>query len=304
MSRFSALEPNARGIVLMIGAIFLFSVMDAMAKLLSQRVDVVMVLWARYTGQTVVVFLLVLPRLGSVLPTRYPVLQLIRSIVLLGATSCFFFGVSFIGLAEATAIMDVNPVLVTAGAALFLGERFGPRRALGVGLALIGALIVIRPGAAVFSPYAILPLGAAICYSTYALLTRLVGRDEDVWTSLLYTALVGTVVLSGMVPFYWVTPDPMATLLMLAIGLVGAAGQLLLIRALMTAEASLVAPFSYTGLVFAGVWGMVLFGDFPDAMTWLGAAIIAGAGIYVWHRETRDARRRTKAEQVQDRGCE
>ncbi|PRX29753.1 EamA domain-containing membrane protein RarD [Meinhardsimonia xiamenensis] len=290
MSALPSPGDNARGILLMIGAIFAFSLMDLLAKAIGQRADVVMALWARYAGQALVVLLLVAPRLASVARTRHPGLQLLRSVVLLGATISFFTGLTHIGLAEATAIMDVNPVLVTLGGALFLGERLGPRRLAAIALALLGALVIIRPGSAVFSPYAVLPLLAAIFYSAYALLTRLAGRDEDPWTSLLYTALFGAVVLSFAVPFFWVPPDAVTLALMAAIGLVGAAGQLMLIRALALAEAGTVAPFSYAGLVFAAIWGLVFFGEIPDMPTVIGAAIIAGAGLYVWYRETRAAR--------------
>ena len=116
------------------------------------------------------------------------------------------------------------------------------------------------------------------------------GRDEDAWTSLLYTAAFGAVVLSAVVPFFWVTPDPVAALLLLTLGSVGALGHFCLIRAFMVAEASLIAPFSYVGLLFATLWGMLVFAEVPDALTILGALVIVGAGIYVWHRETRAAR--------------
>ncbi len=287
MSAFSRLTDNSKGILLMIAAIALFSVMDALAKTVSLRVDTMMALWARYLGQTVIVVILVLPKMPTVLKTSYPGLQALRSVFLLLATTSFFFGISFIGLAEATAIIDLNPVLTTLGAALILKEKFGPRRAIGVAVALLGALIVIRPGASVFSPYTILPLFAAIFFSAYTLTTRFVGRDEDAWTSLLYTALFGAVILSVIIPRFWVTPDPFSAFLMICIGAVGAFGQLLLIRALMAAEASLVAPFAYTGLIFATIFGFVIFGEVPDAMTVLGGTLIVGAGIYVWWRETR-----------------
>ena len=287
MSRFSRLGSNAQGIVLMICAMALFSVMDATAKEIAQRTDTVMAIWARYAGQTVVVTLLVAPRLRSVLRTSHPKLQLLRSVFLLIATTCFFFGFVLIGLANAAAIMAVNPVLITLGAALFLGEKFGLRRALGVAAALIGALIIIRPGASMVSGYAVLPLIAAVAYSGYALATRFVGRDEDTWTSLLYTAAFGGIALSLVVPFFWVRPDPLSVILMCSLGFIGALGHFCLIRAFMAAEASLIAPFSYIGVVFATVWGMVIFAEFPAWTSYLGMLVIVGAGIYVWHRETR-----------------
>lgn len=241
--------------------------------------------WARYAGQTLLVTLLVLPRIRRVAKTRYPGLQFLRSVFLLGGTTAFFFGISHLGLAEATAIMDINPMLITLGAALFLGEKFGIRRAAGVTAALIGALIVIRPGSDVFSPAALFPFVAAFCYATFVLITRRVGRDEDVWTSLFYTAIFGAVLLSAVVPFVWSTPTVPVMLMMGAIALAGALGQLLMIRALSEAEASAVAPFSYIGLLFAAIWGVLFFAEYPDVYTYVGGAIIVLAGLYVWHRE-------------------
>jgi len=285
------MSDTTRGILLMFAAIFLFSTMDVLAKTIGQRTDTVMAIWARYAGQTVIVFLIVLPRLKSVMQTKYPKLQLLRSVFLLIGTTCFFFGFTLIGLAEATAIFDVNPVLVTLAAALVLGEKFGPRRLFGVIASLIGALIIIRPGSAVFSPAAFLPLIAACAYTGYAITTRFVGRDEDAWTSLLYTAAFGGVILTLVVPFFWVTPDAQTVVMMLVIGAIGSIGHLCLIRAFINAEASLLAPFAYVGLIFATLFGLMFFGEYPDMMTGIGALVIVVAGIYVWHRETRAARR-------------
>lgn len=284
-TRLSAAR-NTRAIGYMIAAVFFFTAMDATVKALSPIVGTVPSLWARYAGQMALVLVLVLPRLRGVVRTRYPKLHFIRSVLLMGATGFFFLGLANIGLTEATAIMNVNPVLVTLGAAVFLGESLGMRRIFGIGAAMIGALIVIRPGSDVFSPYAVLPLGAAICYSSYALITRRVGRDEDVWTSLFYTGLVGTVILTIAVPFFWVSPGPKGWLLMVVLAGFGTAGQLLLIRALAEGEAGMLAPYAYLGLVFATLWGALFFSEFPDQWTMLGALVIAGAGLYVWQRET------------------
>lgn len=271
----------------MIGTMLFFSVMDVFAKELGQRVGVPTTLWARYAGQTLVVLLLVLPRMPAVLRTRYPGLQILRSVSLFAATFCFFTGLSKIGLAENTAIMDLNPVLITLGGALFLGEGIGLRRALGIAAALTGALIVIRPGTDVFSPAAIFPLGAAVCFSTYTLITRFVGRDEDAWTSLLYTAAFGAVVMTALLPFFGQMPQDWVSFALIGgIGLIAAVGQLMLIRALQITEAGIIAPFTYCGLLFAVLWGALIFDEFPDAATILGATIIVVSGLYVWYRET------------------
>jgi drug/metabolite transporter (DMT)-like permease len=275
-----------RAILMMIGAILCFTLMDASAKALSDRVGVIPAVWARYCGQMAVVIVLIAPRLWRVVRTRYPRLQILRSILLASATAFFFVAISRIPLHEAASLMAINPAPLTLGAAVFLGESLGIRRIAGIAVALLGALIILRPGTELFQPAALFALGAAGCYSAYALLTRRVGPDEDVWTSLFYTGLVGSLILSAMIPFAWVTPDATGWALMAAVAAFGTLGQLLLIRAFSTGEAAMLAPYSYTGLVFAALWGMILFAEYPDAWTILGALVIAGAGIYVWHRET------------------
>ncbi|WP_206020998.1 DMT family transporter [Antarcticimicrobium luteum] len=286
MTAVEALAIRNRAIGMMILAILCFTLMDASVKALAPRVGVLPALWARYAGQMLLVLILVAPRLRSVARTRYPKLQLLRSVLLMCATAFFFTGISMIPLSDAAALMSVNPVLITLGAALFLGEALGPRRIAGIAAALCGALIVIRPGTDVFSPAALLPLGAAVCYSGYALLTRRVGPDEDPWTSLFYTGLVGTVLLSAIVPFRWQMPDGPALLLIVSVTGFGTIGQMFLIRAFSTGEAAMLAPYSYTGLIFAATWGMLFFAEMPDLWTVCGALVIALAGLYVWHRET------------------
>lgn len=287
MTRFNQIPAQTRGILLMILAIFAFTILDLTAKSLSMRVGLMQTLWARYAGQLLIVFIIILPRLKSTLRTKYPKLQALRAMFMLGATVFFFTGLTHLGLVEITAIMDISPVLITLGAALFLGERFGPRRAFGVLAALVGAMIIIRPGSGILSVYALLPVGAAVCYTGFALATRFVGRDENIWTSLFYGAVLGGTIFTAMIPFYWQTPDTIAILLMIFIGLISTLPHFLLIQSLTLAEASVVAPFGYIGLLFATVWGMIFFGDYPDALTYLGASIIVAAGVYVWYRENR-----------------
>lgn len=272
-------------VLLMIGAMFMFTLMDAVAKVLTQEIGVWPTLWTRYLGQAVLVFLIVLPRLGKIVKTSFPLLQLARSVFLMCATMCFFWGISNIGLAEATAIMDISPVLITLGAVLFLGERIGIRRVIGIIGALIGAMIVIRPGSDVFSVYALFPLGAAICFSGYNIITRFVGAREDPWTSLFYTALFGAIVFSTIVPFHWQPLSTFTITLMSALSVMATLAQWLLIKALSLGEASLLAPIGYIALIFATLWGFLLFGDLPDQWTVIGALVIVASGVYVWSRE-------------------
>lgn len=284
-----------RGVALMILAVFLFTAMDATAKGLIARYPAPQVIWVRFAGQLVLVLLILGPRLGPALRTRFPVLHFWRSASQFGATTFFFLALMQIGLAEATAIADINPVLITLGAALFLGEKLGVRRIMGVLVALIGALIVIRPGAGIFTWWAILPLLCAISYATSALLTRKIGPQESVWSSMFYASVFGTVVAGAALPFVW---QPIAAGDLWLFGLIaclGTAAQLCIIRSFSITEAGIVAPFSYLGIVFATGWGAVLYDQWPDRWTVIGALVIVGAGLYVWHRENRVPRMKSRA---------
>ncbi len=278
---------TTRAILLMVAAIFCFSVMDATVKAVSPKVGTLPALWARYSGQMIVVLVLVAPKLATVARTEFLGLQVARSILLLCATGFLFLGLSKIGLAEATAVMVMNPIFITIGGAVFLGEAIGLRRIVAILAAFAGAMLIIRPGTETFNPAALLPLIAAICYSAYALITRRVGPREDPWTSLFYTALVGGILMTLLAPTYWVWPDATTALQMAGIALAGTLGQLLLIRAFSMAEASLLAPYGYSGLVFATVIGAFVFAEVPGPLTLFGALVIALSGIYVWARETR-----------------
>ncbi|RCW88758.1 DMT family transporter [Paracoccus lutimaris] len=281
-----ARKTQMRGIALLLMAIVIFSLMDATAKYLGQNYPPAQIVWARFVGNLLIVLVIFGPRLRSTLVSTRPGLQLARGLSHIASSGLFFTSLQFIGLAEATAIMDINPVLITLAAAIFLGESIGLRRILGIAAALVGALIIIRPGAGVLHPAAILPLIGAFTYAAGAVLTRMT-RGDSTATSVLWSALVGSVLSSFVVPFFWQPIDPGHLWAFLLIGFLGAVSQALLIRAFALAEASAIAPFGYTGLVWAGLWGFLFWGTIPDLWTVTGALIIVAAGIYVWMREAR-----------------
>lgn len=278
------------GIILLLMSVLCFTLMDAAAKHLAPHYDAIQIVWARYTVNAVIVLVLIGPRLGTVARSKKPVVQVFRGLAQLASVGLFFSSLAYIGLAEATAIMDTNPVLITLGAAVFLGERIGIRRVLGIGAALIGALIIIRPGAGVFQMAAILPLLGAFTYAGGAILTRM-ARADNTMTSILWTAVIGTVATSLAVPFFWTpiaTGDIWAFIL---IGVFGTIAQYLMIRAFALAEAAAIAPFGYTGLIWAGLWGWLFWGALPDIWTVTGALVIVGAGLYVWTRDLQAMRK-------------
>jgi drug/metabolite transporter (DMT)-like permease len=219
------------------------------------------------------------------LQTSHPWLHLLRSACQLGATSFFFLSLAYIGLAEATALADINPILITLGAALVLGEKLERHRVLGVVLSMVGALIIIRPGSDVFSYSALLPVACAFCYAANAILTRYIGRSETPWSSLLHAAVFGALMTSLLLPWFWRPVQTSDIPAFLVLGLLGTGAQFCIIRSYSIAEASVVAPFAYIGILFAIVWGVVLYQDYPDVWTIIGALVIVGSGLYVWRYE-------------------
>ncbi|MCW1917768.1 DMT family transporter [Rhodobacter sp. KR11] len=279
-------QTTKKGIGLLAAAIFAFTAMDALAKHLVALYPTAQVVWARNIGQLIFVMLYLGPRLRLAVKTRFPGLHLARSLTQLGATALFFLSLTQIGLAEATALAGINPVLITLGAALFLGERLTRARILGLGIAMVGAIIVIRPGMGVFSAAALLPILCAFSYAGNMLLTRRVGAHESPWAAMFYSALFGTLVTSAFLPWGWLTPTLPDLGLFAAVGLLGAVAQLLTIRAYSLTQASVLAPFGYLDMVYALFWSVTVFGQWPDLATLGGALVIALAGIYVWRKET------------------
>lgn len=285
MKWFQSLNSTRQGVVLLLLAMIILAMMDSSAKYISLRLDPMQAVWARYACSTVVVLVALAPRLKNLAATRHLGLQLIRSVFLFGATYSFFISISRLRLADVVAIFDINPLIVTVLAFFVLKEAVGPRRWLGVILGFVGALIIIRPGTSIFTPFSILPVFGSFCYAAYVITTRFLGRDENVLTSLIYTSLFGTVAASILVPPVWQAPTQTEWALMGAMGVFGAVGQYFLIRAFTVAEAGAIAPFSYAGMLPAVAFGYLIFEELPDIYTVIGALVITLSGIYVWHRE-------------------
>ena len=273
------------GILWMLLTMLLFVSMDTAAKHLSQSYPVLQVVWARYIFHALLLALYLNRRLPGLMRTQRLGIQLFRSLLLLITTVLFFTGISLIPLADASAIMFVAPILVTALSIPMLGEQVGARRWASIAVGFIGALIVIRPGGESVQLAALLPFGAACCYALYQVITRSLSHSDQPLTTLVYTALVGAVVMCVVVPFDWKTPDTSGWLFMILIGFLGGVSQFTLIKAFQAAPATTVTPFSYSSLIWATLYGFLVFGDLPDAWTIIGAIVIAASGLYIFHRE-------------------
>ena len=279
----------AIAVALIVATGFVFAGMDAFAKFLALEIPFIVVLWARYFFHTIITFGAygIKTRSLQFLRARRPDLQLIRALALFGATVFIYLAITRMPLGDAAAIQFLAPVLVTALSGLLLGEKVGPRRWMGVGFGFIGVLLVARPGSGVLGWNALLPLGAAVLMAVYMIMTRIIRNKDVPAATTFYSTALGALILSVVVVFNWQAPTSMQWSLMVAMGAAGAVGHFMLVKAFHSAEASMLAPFTYAQVVAAIGWGYLVFADVPSIWTVAGASVVIASGLYVWYRETR-----------------
>jgi drug/metabolite transporter (DMT)-like permease len=281
------------GMLFMCLAGTLFPVMNGIVQVLSDRYPSAQIVWARTASHFVFVLALFAPKFGLVRLVRTTATgwQLGRSVALLASTICFFTGVKYLPLAKAASISFTAPFIVALLAWPLLREPLSVRRLAGVGAGFIGVLIVIRPGSDVFHWSALLILASATWYAIYQVFTRKVAGRDLPETSAVYSALVGTVVMSMAIPFVWTPVQSLGdAALLVSLGLFGGLGHYCVARAMTYAAASVVAPFQYWQLIGSVAVGWAFMGSLPDAWTWVGAAVIVSAGLYIGWLETRETR--------------
>lgn len=284
------------GILWMLATMFCFIALDAIMKHLLESYSLVQVTWGRFFFATVVAIAICGRRLPALAVTRSPGLQALRSVLLMTTTALFNAGIRTLPLATATTMMFTSPILVTILSIPLLGEKVGIRRWAGIAVGFAGAIIVVRPwqdGLGGLGTGVLFLLAAALINACYQIATRQV-RHDDQLTSLLYTAAAGAIVTSAITPWFWQWPGVFDWMLLAASGLAGGLGHLCLIKALQAAPASVVAPFTYSSLIWAALLGYTIWGDWPDLWTWAGAALIIGSGLYIFYREAMIARTRSR----------
>lgn len=274
-----------RGILWMLATTVFFVSLDATAKYLTRSYPVVEIVWARYLFHTIFAIAWAGARLPDAVRRARFGMQFLRGLFLVGTTLLYFLAIRTMPLADATSIMFLSPILVTALSVPLLREQVGPRRWLGVAAGFAGALIIVRPGAGVIQFAALLAVVAAAINALYQITTRLINRTDRPITTNVYSAAVGTVAASLGLPFAWTMPDLQGWLLMAFAGLCGAIGHYCMIKAYEAAPAAVVAPIGYAGLIWSTFYGYLLFGDLPDHWTVIGALIIVASGLYILYRE-------------------
>lgn len=278
-----------RGVALIMAATACFSLSDVMAKYIGQYLPPVELSWIRYAVFVAMAATRFLMSGQRSVRVRNPGLQMARGAALVGSAVFFIMALGRLPLADAAAVGFVAPLLITALSVPMLGEVVGPRRWAAVAVGFVGVLVVVRPGTGAFQPGAIWVLASSFTWAIASILTRRIA-GTDAATTLLWSSVSGFLLLTLLLPTGFVAPERWQALFCVGLGLVAGTGQFLMVAAYRHAGAALLAPLSYSQMVYAVVLGWLVFNALPDLWTLVGAAIIIASGIYTVHRERVRAR--------------
>ncbi len=279
---------HLRGAVILVVGLSILPLMDASAKQLAALgFAPILIAWSRFAVSAVLLSPLMLKRARRAALRDSLRVQVMRAVMLTGATFLFYAALETMPLADALAVYFIYPLLMTLMAPLVLGETVGWQRYLAVIVGFSGCLIVIRPGFGEVPVGVYFALSGGLCYALFSLLTRKLSNAGDPWTTVFAQSVIGAALLSVFAPVYWQTPDTTALLLVLLLNAAAISAHGLIVLAYKHAPASFLAPLGYTEIIAATIIGLLWFGDFPDAITWLGIAVIIVSGVYITAREPR-----------------
>jgi drug/metabolite transporter (DMT)-like permease len=285
-------EQNTRlGIWLMIATSLVFALQDGISRHLGATYNVYMVVMIRFWFFAAFATIMASRSAGglrSATRSHYPALQFLRGVILVAEVCVMVVAFIKLGLIESHAVFTGYPLLVAALSGPVLGEKVGWRRWSAIGVGFVGMMIILQPGVAVFSPWALVPLGAAFMFALYSLLTRLVARKDAASVSFFWTGLGGAVAITPLGLWHWQEMSNGDWGWMLALCCTAILGHWLLIRAYAVAEASAVQPFAYLQLVFISALGILLFGEVLRVNVLIGAVLVVAAGIFtLWRQHVR-----------------
>ncbi len=304
----SRLSPASLAPLSALIAVTLFSINDVLMKLFSDGYALHQIVLVRSVAGLVLTVLVMAPLAGGfhLLRTKRLGIHMARAGCVFFANMMFFLGLSALPLADAVALFFVSPFIITIFSVLFLGEVVGPRRWVAVALGLLGVVIVLRPATSAFQVASLLPIAAAFGYAGLHILTRYMRGTENAVSMTFYIQVMFLVLCCvlglwmGDGRFHddspealaflvrpWVVPELAPFIGMLLLGILASVGGYCISQAYRLGEAALVAPFEYLALPLGILWGILVFGEWPDAMAWLGIALILASGLYTVWRENK-----------------
>ena len=277
-----------RGIGFIVASTLIFAAQDGITRHLSAAYAPPMVVMLRFwffAAFTISLSSRLPGGVKQVAKTHYLWIQIARGLLLVTQISLMSLAFVKLGLIEAHAVGTAYPLIISVLAGPILGERMGWRRWLAVGVGFIGELIILQPGFAVFSPWALLPAVGAFLFAMYAILTRYVSDRDASSTSFFYTGVVGALAMTAVGFFFWHPMTPTDWALMLVLCIFSAAGHWCLIKAYSLAEAAAIQPFAYLQLVWIAILGVTLFGEVLAPNVAIGAVLVVGAGLFTLWRQ-------------------
>ena len=284
LSAYDDRSARLAGIALMVLSIFLFSFGDAMGKFIVATYSVGQLLFLRACAALLLLSPIIWRQRANFARLERPWLQLFRVVLSTLEVAAFFLATVYLPLADVVTYYLAGPIFVTAMSAIFLGEKVGWRRWSAILIGFCGVLIALRPSAQTVSLPALIALGGSLSFATLMLITRSLRATPDIVMA--STQFAGTFLLgAAMAPFGWVTPTFSSLALFAVAGCISVSALLCVTRSLKLAPASVVVPYQYSMIVWAVLFGLIVFGDVPHASSIGGAAIIIGAGLYIFLRE-------------------
>ena len=276
------LSPTSIGILFAVLAYFSFSLLDTVQKTTVIYHSIFQILFLKYFFTLFLsIFESYRKKNNYFFRTKNFKLQITRSILSIIESGCFVLSFRYLTLADAHSIGSLTPIIIVALSAIILREKVNLKTWIAIFFGFIGVLVIIRPGLSIFDPMSLIPLAGAFFLSFYQILTRKVSKYDSSETSLFYTSVIGIILMSLIIPFFWQPLQSYSYLLFLGIGVFFSLGIYFQIIALSFAKASIIQPFHYTLILWAIILGYIFYNDFPDIPTIIGAIIITLSGIYV-----------------------
>ena len=281
------------GALLMAGAALTFSAMHALIRLAALEVHPFEVAFLRWFFGGLFLLPMIVRAGPKVWRTPHLKLHMGRAVVTMAGTVVWFYALTVLPLAQATALNFTIPLFTTVGAAFFLSEHVGPRRWSATAIGFLGVLVILRPGITDISSASLLPIAAAVMVAFNLNVVKYVGRTDSTLTIVALNAAFATPLTAIPMLFFWQTPSLDVLILTAIIGGSATFAHVLFTKAFSYGDASALIPIDYLRLPFVAAIGYFAFGEVPDAWTWIGGAVIAGATIYIAHRESRLTRQRS-----------
>ena len=281
------------GIILMTLTSLVFSLQDGISRHLADSYSIYMIVMVRFWFFAVLVLMQAARApggLGAVVRTRYPKLQIVRSLLLCAEICIMVVAYVRLGLVDTHAVFTCYPLIVAALSGPILGESVGWRRWTAIGIGFAGVLVILQPGVAAFSPDALLPLAAATMFALYGLFTRYVSRGDAAQVSFFWVSIVGLVVMTPLGLLNWTPMAGTDWMWMMLLCCLAASAHFMMIKALEMAEASAIQPFAYFQLVFVSILGVTVFDETLKTNVMIGAVLVVAAGLFtLWRARIKGA---------------